>query len=153
MKRAFLLLAVVAVCLAQTATPPAISAYYRLAGNSAGPYPYQWLIVDPPLALSFDGTSPHLSISAIASLDVHPGVGVLCVSQVNGSVVTLQCSIDTAVVAYRVDPPAGPGPCVDPVTNLPYGAGAYAADGAHHYECVQGATGWVWVASSESAAW
>lgn len=149
MRRAFLLLAVVVVCMAQTAAPPAISAYYRLAGNSSGPFPYQWLLVDPPLILSFDGISPHLSTSAITSLDVHPGVGVLCVSQLNGSVVTLQCNIDTAVVAYRVDPPTAPGPCNDPVTGKPYGSGAWASDGSHHFECAQG----VWVASVESITW
>lgn len=191
MRRAFLLLAMVAVCLAQTATPPAISAWYRLTGNSAGPYPYQWLLIDPPLALSFDGVSPHLGITGVAgatgpqggtgvqgapgvagapgpqgaagspggpglavesgcatvagcvtlgtatTLDIEPGIGVLCIPQISAttSTMTLQCSSDTSIIAYRVDPSTASGPCVDPATNQPYGASTWAADSSYFYTC------------------
>lgn len=151
MRRLFLMLAVVAVCLAQTSTPPAISAYYRLAGATT--YPYQWLIIDHPLSLSFDGTSPHLSFPGTAvesgcasiagctplgtasTIDIEPGIGVLCVPQVSASVMTLQCSSDTAVVAYRVDPPTASGPCADS-SGTSYGAAAWAKDQAYFYTCV-----------------
>lgn len=151
MRRAALLLVMVAACIAQTATPPAspkLYTYYLLPGALA--YAWNSVTIDSPLAVTSDASgAAHLSMSAITSLNVQPGVGVLCVSQVNGSVVTLQCDIDTAVVAYRVDPPTAPGPCNDPITGKPYGSGAWASDGSHHFECAQG----VWVASVESVTW
>jgi hypothetical protein len=167
-----LLLVVTVICLAQTPSPPAaISAYYRLAGNAGGPFPYQWLIVDSPLTLTFDGTSPHLRITGVGvtgatgptgpqgagvtvesgcssaggctvlgtagTIDIEPGVGTICVPQLSSAgVMTLQCSIDTAIVAYRVDPPIASGPCNNTVTNQPYGAGAWAADASYFYTCV-----------------
>lgn len=153
--RLALLVAVTAICLAQTPSPPAaISAYYRLAGNSTGPFPYQWLIIDSPLALTYDGVSPHLgcpscgtqtglaiqssgvSIGTASTLDIEPGVGISLASQINSGTLTLQANYDTAIVSYRVDPPKNSGPCINPVDNQTYGTGAWASDGAYFYICV-----------------
>jgi hypothetical protein len=60
-------------CLAQTgSTPPAaISAYFRLPGNTAGPFPYKWLVIDPPLSLYVDAAgSPHLGLIPAAPVPV-----------------------------------------------------------------------------------
>jgi hypothetical protein len=65
-RRGLLVLACSAAAWAQTApapVTPAISAYFRLGGQTAGPYPYRWLVVDPPLTLTVDAAGvPHLGI-------------------------------------------------------------------------------------------
>lgn len=109
-------------------TFPAISAYYRLAGNVAGPFPYQWLIIDGPLVLSFDGKSPHLSVLPPAfgkGFDVASSAGQ-----------PPNISLDTSYVPFRVAPPAGPGPCVDPISGIPYGTGVWAVDEGYFYFAV-----------------
>jgi hypothetical protein len=114
----------------------------------------------PPGPAGAPGTltieSGGVALPGVATtLDIEPGIGVLCVPQLDptAGVLTLQCHIDTAVVAYRVDPPSASGPCVDPATNLPYGAGAWAADGSFLYTCVPGAAGLVWARSVLATSW
>lgn len=175
----FLLLAAVVVCFSQTTAPPAsidaISAYYLKSGQaltdpaiSSTPQ-YKWAHLNAPLTgyldssnilqlgvagmtVETDGarTGTPTPIGAASTLDIEPGIGVLCVPQVADGVMTLQCSADTAVLAYRVDPPASPGPCVDPATGKPYGAGAYATDSAYHlYFCASG----VWARTVLQTTW
>lgn len=109
--------------------PAAISAYYRLPGNAAGPFPYQWLLIDFPIQLSFDGISPHLSI-------VPPQFGQgFDVATSPGEPTTV--NLDTAFVSFRVPAPTGPGPAVDPISGQPYGTGAWAVDGGYLYVLVQ----------------
>lgn len=131
------------------ASPPAaISAYYRLAGNAAGPFPWQWAIIDFPLQLSFDGVSPHLSI-------VPPQFGQgFDVATSPGAPTTV--NLDTSSVPFRVPAPTAPGPAVDPVTGLPYGTGAYAVDISGRYDCAEDPTNpgqFVWVKSAASPSW
>ena len=179
MRRVFLLLAVVAICMAQTAappviSPPAISAFFRLAGQAVSPdegkpasewTQYKWMKILPPLTFTpgVNGGEPQLGVLLSSTtgmqaetgcgnaagcvalgtatvLDIEPGVGVLCTPQVNSGVMSLQCNIDTAVVAYRVPPPNAAGPCINPIDKQPYGAGAFADDpaGGYSYRCVPG---------------
>lgn len=98
MKRGALAFCAIAVCLAQApapGTPPAaISAYYRLPNQAAGPYPYKWLVIDPPLTFRVDkdGT-PHLGVSlaGVANCKVVDS-GILCSSAVTaaGAVATMR---------------------------------------------------------------
>jgi len=69
-------------------------------------------------------------LGTATTLDIEPGIGTLCVPQlaVATGTMTLQCSSDKAIIAFRVHPPAAfPGNCVDPVTGNAYGASTWAA--------------------------
>lgn len=175
----FLLLAAVVVCFSQTTAPPepidAISAYYLKSGQSltdpaiSSTPQYKWAHLNAPLTGYLDSSNvlqlgvagmtvetggaasgAPTAIGTAATLDIEPGIGVLCAPQVANDVLTLQCSADTAVLAYRVDPPASPGPCIDPATGKPYGAGAYATDSAYHlYFCASG----VWARTALQTTW
>lgn len=64
--RAFLALCAIVAFAQSTGGPgPAISAYYRMPGQTAGPYPYKWMLIDLPLTFSVDAAgSPHLGAMA-----------------------------------------------------------------------------------------
>lgn len=144
----------------------AISAYYLNTGQSltdpliSSTPQYKWAHLNPPLTGYLDSTNTlQLGVNATNGitvetgcstssgctilgnatiLDIEPGIGILCVPQLSTSsgVMTLQCSSDTAIIAYRVDPPTASGPCVNPATNNPYGASTWAADANYFYTCV-----------------
>lgn len=107
------------------AAPPAISAYWWLSGY---PTAYQWLLIDGTLSLTFDGVSPHLSVVPLTF-----GAGFLT-SISPGQ--PQQVNLDTSYIGFRVPVPTGPGPAVNPVTGLPYGTGAWAADSTGMYVLV-----------------
>jgi hypothetical protein len=77
-------------------------------------------------------------LGTATTLDVEPGIGTLCVPQLDPTkgVMTLQCSSDTSIIAYRVDVPTGAGPCVDPLDKHAYGASVWASDASGFYTCV-----------------
>jgi hypothetical protein len=85
------------------------------------------------------------AIGTATTLDIEPGIGTVCVPQLNpdNGVMTLQCSSDTAIIAFRVPAPVYASstpvvqhPCVDPVTSSPYSASTWAADASYFYTCV-----------------
>jgi hypothetical protein len=78
-----------------------------------------------------------VALGVATTLDIEPGLGIICVPQLNVAtgVFTMQCLADTAILAYRVDPPKASGPCANAATGLTYGAGTWAADGAYFYTC------------------
>lgn len=139
MRRWILLVCAGAIALAQTPIPPAISAYYRISGNAAGPFPYQWLLIDPPLTLTFDGTSPHLGIQI--------GQGFIVAGPA--------LSPDTAFITYRMQPPSGPGSCTQQLSTQGAGTGAWAADSSFFYFCVPNSTstGFVWARTPLATSW
>ena len=125
--------------LFMSTTPAAISAYYRLNGNAVGPFPYQWALIDGPLQLTFDGTSPHIGLQVGIGLVFGPSL-----------------SIDTSVVSYRVEPPTGPGTAIDPVSGFPIGAGAWAADASFFYFTVPDTTlagRFIWARTPLQTTW
>jgi hypothetical protein len=77
-------------------------------------------------------------LGVATALDIEPGIGTICVPQLNvaSGLMTLECSSDKAVIAFRVPAPTASGPCVDPVTSSPYSASTWAADGLYFYTCV-----------------
>ncbi len=143
----------IAACLAQTSAPPilpAISAYYRLpTAPTGGPYPYQWVILDPPLSLYVDPSgSPHLGVTPTPGPPgiqgptgptgagvpgpqgppgtVTPAPGMALISSTPGNQTIL---MDTSFFAYRGVAPTVPGNCAG-------GTGIWATDGANFYICV-----------------
>lgn len=170
MFRLFLLLVVVVLCLAQTPPPPTtpsqvIAAQQQLQTDITKLQTNVSALLALPQGINVEtgGTtaSGPTVIGTASTIDIEPGMGVLCIPQVSASVLTIQCSIDTAVVAYRVDPPNVMGPCTDVHTGLPLGAGAFAdgkdsAGQEWHYSCAP--TGsispvLVWQRSEAQTAW
>jgi hypothetical protein len=141
MRRLLLMVCAGALALAQSPSSPpaAISAYYRLAGNDTGPYPYQWLVVDPPLTLTFDGTSPHLGIQI--------GQGFIVAGPA--------LSPDTAFITYRMQPPTAAGSCTQQLSSQGAGTGAWAADNSFFYFCVPDGTGqgFIWARTPLQTSW
>lgn len=84
-----------------------------------------------------------VTLGTATTLDIEPGIGTICVPQLNvvSGVMTLECSSDSSIIAYRVAPPTVSGPCTNPATGGEYGASAWASDPAsaatpYFYFCV-----------------
>lgn len=148
MRRVLLFVVVVAVCLAQTATPPApvsppaVSAYYRLAGQAhspdegktTGPYDqYKWTDVDAPLTFTFDATgTPHIGVTLPAPAPP-PATSRQCSFSLGNGVDTLQAA------AYPVPVPGpypvlqgGPYPAINAFMGCPNNTGVpWTVTGIH----------------------
>lgn len=129
--RAVLPLCAFFVAFAQTAggPSPAISAYYRLPGQAAGPYPYKWLVLDPPLSLSVDATgSPHLVAPSVTA-----GSNIVVVQTAAGYIVS---TVGPRMI--RGDVPVATLPMTWQLTYLPSGAVSCFRNGLYQAGAVGG---------------
>src|SRR5712675_1131063 len=80
------------------------------------------LKIDTPFMLYRDDKGQvHLKIPIEKTIT--NGRGVIFVST---SGISTKVSVDGSTIPFYVNPPAGPGPCVDPITELEYGDAAYS---------------------------
>jgi hypothetical protein len=131
--------------------------------GAAGPPGASGSVVGIAVETGCATTAGCVALGTATTLDIEPGIGTICVPQLNvvSGTMTLQCSSDKAIIAFRVDPPTAPGNCVDPVTGNPYGASVWAADASGFYTCAPPATLppagtpviFVWTKASVATSW
>jgi hypothetical protein len=120
---------------AQTAVAPpspaaAISAYYRLPGQAAGPYPYKWLVLDPPLSFAVDAAgSPHLIAPVLTA-----GSNIVVTQTAAGYAI----STVLPEVMVRGDVPMSVGPMTWQLSYLPSGGVSCFRNGLYQSGAVGG---------------
>lgn len=107
--------------------------------------------IDPPLSLSRDASKAiHIGV---ALPYIEEGRGVKFIPHGNQPA---EVTTDPDKVAYRVEVPSGPGPCVDAGGAVLPG-GVWAAgpiDGLQYfYACVLSESGMIWARAPMQAAW
>jgi len=131
--------------LSPQATTNEIYVYAAVPGQAA--YKIQTVRLDTPLTLTADASGVlHLGVAPVIT-----GNGLISIT---GGLAPQQIALNTAAVAFRVDPPAGPGPCIYPLSGAALGSASWAAEGSYLYVCVPNGAGVdVWARAPLAVSW